>query len=89
MFRSEQGGWYDIHQMATAAQLFIPKFIKDMIDADIVVTLYELADNLTYFKYRQFNASLVCRLKNEMKEVVKEAKKVITTLVTTKLLIGL
>ena len=88
LFRSEQGDCYNIREMATVAQLFNPKFIKDMTDADIVVTLYELTDNLTYFKYRKFNASFIHRLKTEMKEVVKKPI-LITTLVTTKLLIGL
>ena len=73
LFKKEDGDCYKIHQMAAAAQIFNPLYIKDMSNADIVVTLHELADKLVHFQYSHFTENFISRLKKEIPGVVNEA----------------
>ena len=61
--------------MAEAAQIFNPIFLATLSDADIESTLHFLADKLVAFGYRHFHPRFIKDLKNEMHDVVREAKR--------------
>ena len=75
LFQSEEGDNHDMRVMAEAAQIFNPIFLATLSDADVESTLHFLADKLVAFGYRHFNPRFIKDLKNEMHDVVREAKR--------------
>ena len=74
IFVKEGGAYYHLRQAANAVAMFDPTFLNGMSEADIVLKLFEMVDNLKFFNYTEhFKESFLKRLKKEIKDVVAEA----------------
>ena len=76
LFTDPKGDCSNIVHMAEAAELFNPVILSDISPTEIVTKLHYLADKLIYFKYdAYFTEGFIKRLKKELPDVVKEAKR--------------
>lgn len=74
IFLEEGGAYYRLRHAANAVAMFDPTFLNGMSEADIVLKLFEMVDNLKFFNYtKHFKESFLKRLKKEIKDVVAEA----------------
>ena len=75
IFLEKGGAYYRLIQVENAVAMFDPTFLNGTSEADIVLKLFEMADNLKFFNYtKHFKESFLKRLKKELKDdVVAEA----------------
>ena len=73
-FLDASGDCHPIREMAEAVQIFNPIFLSTQSTADIVTVLYDLANKLNAFQFRQFNDRFFDNLRKETVNVVREAK---------------
>ena len=75
LFLDEEGDCYNIRQMSEAALIFDPVELSKMSDADIATVNYYRADKLDCFRYRHFDSKFKEKLRKEMPDLVREAKR--------------
>ena len=76
LFTDPEGDCSNTVHMAEAAELFNPVMLSNISETEIVTKLHYLVDKLVYFKYAgYFTEGFIKRLKNELPDVVKEARR--------------
>ena len=76
LFSDSEGDCSNVVHMAEAAELFNPIMLSEISETEIVTKLHYLADKLIRFKYDSyFTEGFIRRLKKEIPDVVKEAKR--------------
>ena len=76
LFNDSEGDCSNVTNMAEAAELFNPIMLSEITDTEIVTKLHYLADKLMMYQYEShFTEGFIRRLKKEIPDVVKEAKR--------------